>query len=481
MSIKLKTAKSVKDKDDVIVLLSDTDTIDHLLTDEAEKHYFQQQRKAKKEVVAINQYQRWLWFVTPVSDDDSPEYTLEAYRKRGASLYEKLKSEEVKKVKISGGAAGHALAFAEGLLLAAYTFSSYRKDLAESTKNGLTEVSMVHPEISSQEVRELDNIVAGTFLARDLINEPVISLNADQLSKAFKKAGKDSGFKVETFDKSKIKSLKMGGLLGVNAGSEDPPTFNILEYKPDKPTNKEPYVIVGKGVTYDTGGLSLKPSTSMDTMKSDMGGSAAVIGTMVAVAKNKLPIHLIGLVPATDNRPGGNAIVPGDVITISDGTTVEVLNTDAEGRLILADALAFAKKYKPALVIDLATLTGAAAVAIGKEGMVMMGSASEQYKEQLKQAGEESYERLVEFPLWKEYRSYLKSDIADLKNIGGRMAGAITAGMFLKHFTDYEWIHLDIAGVAFLDSPDGYRSKNGTGAGVRLLYHFFKKLAHSAE
>ncbi|MGD1889622.1 MAG: M17 family metallopeptidase [Cyclobacteriaceae bacterium] len=272
----------------------------------------------------------------------------------------------------------------------------------------------------------------------------------------------------------------MGGLLGVNAGSPDPPTFNVLEYKPEKSINKQPYVIVGKGVTYDTGGLSLKPSTSMDTMKSDMGGSAAVIGTMVAVAKNKLPIHLVGLVPATDNRPGGNAIVPGDVITISDGSTVEVLNTDAEGRLILADALSFAKKYKPELVIDLATLTGAAVMAIGKEGMVMMGTASEEYKNQLKEAGNQTYERLVELPLWKEYRGYLKSDIADLKNIGGRTAGAITAGMFLEHFTDYEWIHLDIAGVAFLDSSDGYRSKNGTGAGVRLLYRFFKNLSKSA-
>ncbi|WKN44467.1 leucyl aminopeptidase family protein [Tunicatimonas pelagia] len=476
MSIKLKTAKAIKDKDDLIVLLSDGEPDGDLLTNEAERHYFQRKLKSKKELIAINQYQRWVFLVAPITED-SPEYTVEAYRKQGASLYKRLKQEEVKKVKISGGQASQVLALAEGLLLAAYTFSSYRKELKEVVASGLKEVSIVHPEISSRDVQELGNIVAGTCLARDLINEPVISLNANQLSKAFKKAGKESGFKVEVFDKPRIKSLKMGGLLGVNAGSEDPPTFNILEYKSDNPVNAQPYVIVGKGVTYDTGGLSLKPSTSMDTMKSDMGGSAAVIGTMVAVAKNKLPIHLIGLVPATDNRPGGNAIVPGDVITISDGTTVEVLNTDAEGRLILADALAFAKKYKPALVIDLATLTGAAAVAIGKEGMVMMGSASEEYKNQLRQAGEETYERLVEFPLWKEYRSYLKSDIADLKNIGGRMAGAITAGMFLKHFTDYEWMHLDIAGVAFLDSPDGYRGKNGTGAGVRLLYHFFKKLA----
>ena len=329
------------------------------------------------------------------------------------------------------------------------------------------------------ELTELQNVVDATFLARDLVNEPVISLNAEQLGKVFKRVGKESKFSVDVLDKAKIKSLKMGGLLSVNAGSVDPPTFSVLEYKPSKPVNKRPYVLVGKGVTYDTGGLSLKPSASMDTMKSDMGGAAAVIGTLMAVTKNKLPVHVVGLIPATDNRPSGNAIVPGDVITISDGTTVEVLNTDAEGRLILADALSFAKKYKPELVIDLATLTGSAAVAIGKEGIVMMGTADDEQKQALLDAGNETYERLVEFPLWEEYRGYLDSDIADLKNIGGRMAGAITAGMFLRHFTDYSWIHLDIAGVAFLDSADGYRGKNGTGAGVRLLYRFFRNKAQS--
>lgn len=392
------------------------------------------------------------------------------------------KQEGTLKLKITGGDAIHLLSLTEGFLLASYEFLRYKKESHEKEISlQIKELSIVHKDVKTADIDELTYIVEGTFLARDLVNEPVISLNAEKLSKAFRKAGKDAGFSVEVFNKAKIKSLKMGGLLNVNAGSEDPPTFNILEYKPKKAINSQPYVLVGKGVTYDTGGLSLKPSTSMDTMKSDMGGSAAVIGTMVAVAKNELPIHIVGLVPATDNRPGGNAIVPGDVITISDGTTVEVLNTDAEGRLILADALSFAKKYKPALVIDLATLTGAAAVAIGKEGVVMMGSASEEYKNQLKQAGNETYERLVEFPLWKEYGEYLKSDIADLKNIGGRMAGAITAGMFLKHFTDYEWIHLDIAGVAFLDSPDGYRGKNGTGAGVRMLYRFFRNLSKKAK
>ncbi|MEM9671772.1 MAG: leucyl aminopeptidase [Bacteroidota bacterium] len=478
MSIKLKSAKSVKEKDHLVVLLSKEENAESYLSSDAERKYLQQKIKEKKEIVAFNQYDRWLYLITK-STDDSPNDILETYRKRGASLYSLVRQEGIKKAKLTGGTPELLLTFAEGLLLASYEFSRYKKDSKEG-RDGLSEISIVHAAVKLADIKELSALVEGVFLARDLVNEPVISLNAEKLSKAFKKAGKDGGFSVDVFDKSKIASLKMGGLLGVNAGSPDPPTFNVLEYKPEKSINKQPYVIVGKGVTYDTGGLSLKPSTSMDTMKSDMGGSAAVIGTMVAVAKNKLPIHLVGLVPATDNRPGGNAIVPGDVITISDGSTVEVLNTDAEGRLILADALSFAKKYKPELVIDLATLTGAAVMAIGKEGMVMMGTASEEYKNQLKEAGNQTYERLVEFPLWKEYRDYLKSDIADLKNIGGRTAGAITAGMFLEHFTDYEWIHLDIAGVAFLDSSDGYRSKNGTGAGVRLLYRFFKNLSKSA-
>ncbi len=478
MSIKLKSAKSVKEKDHLVVLLSEGKNAESYLSSDAERKYLQLKIKEKKDVVAFNQYDRWLYLINESTEDSSSDI-LETYRKRGASLYSLVKQEGIKKAKLTGGTPELLLTFAEGLLLASYEFSRYKKDSKEG-RDGLSEISIVHAEVKRADIKELSALVEGTFLARDLVNEPVISLNAEKLSKAFKKAGKEGGFSVDVFDKSKIASLKMGGLLGVNAGSPDPPTFNVLEYKPEKSINKQPYVIVGKGVTYDTGGLSLKPSTSMDTMKSDMGGSAAVIGTMVAVAKNKLPIHLVGLVPATDNRPGGNAIVPGDVITISDGSTVEVLNTDAEGRLILADALSFAKKYKPELVIDLATLTGAAVMAIGKEGMVMMGTASEEYKNQLKEAGNQTYERLVELPLWKEYRGYLKSDIADLKNIGGRTAGAITAGMFLEHFTDYEWIHLDIAGVAFLDSSDGYRSKNGTGAGVRLLYRFFKNLSKSA-
>jgi leucyl aminopeptidase len=225
---------------------------------------------------------------------------------------------------------------------------------------------------------------------------------------------------------------------------------------------------------YDTGGLSLKPTAnSMDFMKSDMGGAAAMVATTLAIAKLKLPLHIITLIPATDNRPGENAYTPGDIVTMYDGTTVEVLNTDAEGRMILADALAYAKKFKPELVIDAATLTGAAVAAIGLNAMIAMGNASQIEFDRLNQAGFYTHDRIVQFPFWDEYKEEMKSKIADLKNIGGPYAGMITAGKFLEHFTDYPYIHLDLAGPNFLHKKDSYRGMGATGAGVRLLTAFF--------
>jgi leucyl aminopeptidase len=211
-------------------------------------------------------------------------------------------------------------------------------------------------------------------------------------------------------------------------------------------------------------------------MKCDMAGGAVVAAVLYFAAKCKLPLHLIALIPSTDNRPDGNAYAPGDIIVMHSGKTVEVLNTDAEGRLILADALSYAKGYNPELVIDLATLTGSAAMAIGHQGIVGMGNVEETTFAALKRSGENVYERIVEFPLWEEYGESIKSDIADLKNIGSREAGAITAGKFLENFVDYPWIHLDIAGPAFLNKPDHYRTKGGTATGVRLLIDFLTNL-----
>ena len=365
---------------------------------------------------------------------------------------------------------------AEGIVLGNYQFIKH-KPTAEKNKNTLQSIIIANSNIKQSHVDELNIVCSATILARDLVNEPVNYLNATDLSNAFKTMGKLSGFKVDVLNRKKIKELKMGGLLAVNAGSVDEPTFSVMEYKPNKPKNKKPYILIGKGVVYDTGGLSLKPTlASMDLMKCDMAGAAAVGCAMYAIAKAKLNIHVIALVPATDNRPGFNAFAPGDIITMMDGSTVEMLNSDAEGRMILADALHYAKRFNPELVIDIATLTGAAMAAIGTFGMVGMGNISNNQKNKLHQSGINVYERIAEFPFWDEYDELMKSDIADQKNIGGALGGSITAGKFLAKFTNFPYYHLDIAGPAFLSSKDSYRGKGGTGYGVRFFFDFFKNL-----
>ena len=287
-----------------------------------------------------------------------------------------------------------AEALLEGILLANYEFTKYKKKGKKAASLGT--VLMKNGLINSARLKELEIIAEATHTARDWVNEPVNFLTAEQLSDEIVKLGKAAGFKTEVFNKSKIKALKMGGLIAVNMGSPDPPTFTVMEYKPTKAKNKQPIILIGKGVVYDTGGLSLKPTpNSMDLMKSDMGGAAAIACAIYAAAKAKLPLHIIGMVPATDNRPGGNAYTPGDVIKMHSGLNVEVLNTDAEGRMILADALSYAQKYKPELVIDLATLTGAAARAIGPQGVVYMGTADREVKNELEHSGNAVHERLA--------------------------------------------------------------------------------------
>ena len=397
----------------------------------------------------------------------------EAARKAGAKLFDLLKSEGIKTIQIQCFESQElTLAFVEGLLLSGYTFDKYKK---EKELFSLETIFIVESEILGAQLEEIQNLAQAVFHARDLVNEPLSYLTAVQFSKEIEKLGEDSGFTVEVFHKQKIESLKMGGLLAVNKGSIDPPTFTILEWKPENAKNAKPVVLVGKGVVFDTGGLSLKPTAKgMDYMKCDMAGGAVVAATLYALAKNKLPLHVVGLIPATDNRPDGNAYVPGDIITMFDGTTVEIKNTDAEGRLILADALSYAKKYKPELVIDIATLTGAAEIVAGNCAIVGMGNTDE-YLQKLKESGTETYERVIEVPLWEEYAKPLKSLVADLNNLGGREAQSTVAGKFLEHFTAYNWIHLDAAGVSFLFDKDNYLPVGGTGYGTRLLFNFLKK------
>ncbi len=430
----------------------------------------------EKFFICVNQLNRYV-FIQVIDKKKETHQTLESLRKAASKVHSFLVEYKIENATVADleNKTDEALAFTEGLALSNYQFLKYRKDKNEK-EYSLKSIFIVGKNISQKEADELNIVVDATCRARTLVNEPANFLTATQLSKEFQKLGKEAGFNVEVFDKAKIKSLKMGGLLAVNLGSVDPPTFTTMEYKPKNAKNKHPIVLIGKGVVYDTGGLSLKPTpNSMDMMKCDMAGGAAVGCTLYAVAKAKLPVYLIGIVPATDNRPGGNAYAPGDIITMYNGLTVEMVNADAEGRMILADALVYAQKYKPQLVIDLATLTGSAIAAIGTAGIVAMGTADEKTKNQLKQSGNAVFERLAEMPFWDDYDEQIKSDIADMKNLGGPYAGSITAGKFLARYIDYPWMHFDIAGPAFLTTKDAYRIKGGTGVGVRLLFDFLKR------
>ncbi len=444
-----------------------------------EAAFVKKQIAAEEKIIPVNQYKRRL--VIYIAETKKHAYqTLEAYRKTGNKLCGMVNGAKLESVTIVDliGNQENTLALAEGMALGNYQFLNHRSD-AKKAANSLNTINIYSKKVKATDIIKLQIVIDATNKARTLVNEPVNYLNAEQLAQEFQKMGKEAGFSVEVFNKAKITALKMGGLLAVNRGSIDPPTFTVMEWKPNRPKNKKPYVLVGKGVVYDTGGLSLKPTAnSMDEMKCDMAGGAAVGCTLYALAKANVPVHVIGLVPATDNRPGMNAYTPGDILTMHNGMTVEMLNADAEGRLILADALSYAKKYEPELAIDLATLTGAAVAAVGKYGIVSMGTADKRTHDALKKSGEHVYERLVEFPFWDEYADLLKTEIADMKNIGGPIAGAITAGKFLEKFTSYPWLHFDIAGPAFINAPYDYRPKGGTGVGVRLLFDYLSNVTH---
>lgn len=395
---------------------------------------------------------------------------LEKMRVAGFNIREKL-NKKVTQITLVGNGTS-TLALAEGLALSNYQFLKYFKDADD--KEFTLEQILIHGAVSIEDINKMNNVIKAVVWARDLVNEPNSYLTALQLAKELQEIGQEAKMKVDVLHKSQIEALKMGGLLAVNKGSVQPPTFTIIEYKPEKSINERPIVLVGKGVVYDTGGLSLKPTlNSMDSMKSDMGGAAMMAGTIYAAALNQLDVHLIALIPSTDNRPGGDAYAPGDIIRMMDGTTVEVLNTDAEGRMILADAISYAAKYTPELIINAATLTGAALIVAGSRAACMMSNADQHINQTLLKAGENVYERMVQLPLWDDYKEQLKSTCADLKNIGGRMAGTITAGKFLEHFAKAPFIHIDIAGPAFTEAPENYKGLGGTGTGIRTLHEFF--------
>ncbi|MBS1547051.1 MAG: leucyl aminopeptidase [Bacteroidetes bacterium] len=402
---------------------------------------------------------------------------LERARQAGNAMALKLiaaKREEAQAVSVQDDPQ-LTLALLEGAALGAYAFTRHKTGEQPRT---LKKLSLLANEVKNDDLQELQAVCSAVCAARDLVNEPVSHLSAVQLGTEAGKLGKANGFSVKVLNKKQIEAEGMGGLLAVNQGSIDPPAFIIMEWKPGNAVNKKPVLLVGKGMVYDTGGLSLKPTpNSMDSMKCDMAGAAAVIGAISAAAKCKLPVHVVALAPAADNRPGGKAFAPGDVLKMHSGLTVENLNSDAEGRLILADALSYGERYDAETVFTLATLTGAAVRAIGTYGTVTMGTAPEEQFSQLHAAAGHCFERVARMPFWDEYGEELKSDVADLKNLGSALAGQITAGKFLARFTTKPLIHLDIAGPAFLDKRDHYRTKGGTGVGVRLLFEYLKRRA----
>ena len=442
----------------------------------AQISFIKKELEATKDLILLQEL-NVLHYYIPVKREALTGDASEKLRRIGNRILGQLNAMRLTEVVINSEVpdGAYSLLVAEGMALGNYQFLKYFKNKT-AKKNSFSRVHIHDAKVKPTDVAELNHVVGATLLARTLINEPHSYLTATQFAKEMQKAGKEAGFNVKVMNKKEIETKKMGGLLAVNMGSLEPPTFTVMEYRHHKPKNKPPIVLVGKGVVFDTGGLSLKPTPgSMDEMKCDMSGGAAVVGAMHAIAANQLPVHVIGIVPATDNRPGMNAVCPQDIITISDGTTVEVLNTDAEGRLILADALVWAKQYKPELCIDLATLTGAAIRAIGTYASAVMGTAEQQVMDALMESGVNVWERTIQFPMWPEYGDEMKSDIADLKNLGGAYAGHISAGKFLEHFTDYPWIHIDIAGPAYSNSASDYRTKGGVGVGVRLLYDFIKR------
>ena len=358
----------------------------------------------------------------------------------------------------------------EGALLGLYTFRAYQT--AEKEQQGITHIQILiegaYKAQAEQVIKKARILAEATNSARDLINEPPNVLTPAELAQRAVAMAKHTGLAYEVFDKDKIAELGMGGLLGVSQGSPQPPHFIILHYR-GTPENPQTIGLVGKGITFDTGGISLKPAHQMDEMKGDMGGAAAIIGAMQAIANLKPHINVTALIPTCENMPSGTAYRPGDILRIFNGKTIEIINTDAEGRLILADALSYAVKQGLSPIIDLATLTGGMGVALGS---VMTGlfCNNESLTNEIIAAGQRVGEKYWPMPLDDEYQELIKSDIADIKQLGGRYASSVTAAKILEYFVDdTQWAHLDIAGTSYVESKKPYQEKGGTGAGVRTV------------
>ena len=380
--------------------------------------------------------------------------------------------------KIDPGDAAQAIA--EGARLGTYTFRKHMTNTKEEKPGEIKSLSIVGAsrlKLQLEKGADKGRIISeATNLARDMVNEPANYMTPTDMAETATRLAREQGLEITILDVAQMKKLGMGGILGVSQGSRQPPKFMVLNYKGG--TAKEPDIaLIGKGITFDSGGISIKPSEKLEEMKGDMAGGAAVIGAMLAISQLKPRINVMALIPATENLPDGNALKPGDVLTAMNGKTMEIISTDAEGRLILADALSYARKHGAKKMVDAATLTGACRIALGDICTGAFGN-NQELIDSIIAAGNDAGELIWQMPMFDEYKEQNKSDVADVKNVGGRLAGAITAAKFLAEFVDdTPWVHLDIAGTSLTDKERGYQIKGATGVPVRTMVNLVVSLA----
>lgn len=413
------------------------------------------------------------------------DLSLENIRRASAAAIKKsrsLKAENVATIIHGSGIGGFdpasaAQATLEGALLALYNFEAPSLRVIDQPQK-IESLTII--EFDDRKLEHIKNGVnvaratsAGVYLARELINLPANYATPTRMAEAAQEIAQAYGMKITVGDREWASQHKMGAYLAVAKGAGEPPKFIILEHNGDR-QDLDTVVLVGKGITFDSGGISIKPSEKMDEMKADMSGAAAVLGAMKAVGSLNIPLRVIGITPCTENMPDANAYRPADIITASNGKTIEIISTDAEGRMILADALVYAGQYRPKAVVDLATLTGACVIALGKGVAAGLFCNDEMLQAKLVASGKKTHERVWPMPLWDDYKSSIKSIMADMKNSGGRFGGVGTSAIFLKEFTDYPWAHIDIAGMMLADKDDGYSPAGGVGYGVRLLVDFLQ-------
>lgn len=402
------------------------------------------------------------------------EFTTDNVRKMAGTAARTLRGKKVRSFAILRRSqlpiGESAQAATEGALISLFDPDKYHT--SDKTESRLETMILVAPDADLDELKraiERGRIIAeAANFAREVINEPANVMTPTELARRAEEVAEDYGLEIDVLDETRMKDLGMGALLGVAQGSAEPAKMIVLTYSP-KTESKETIAIVGKGITFDTGGISIKPSDGMEKMKYDMAGGATTLGVMRAIAQLKPSVNVIGIVPTTENMPGGRAQRPGDVVRAMSGKTIEVINTDAEGRLILADAVAYARKLGATKIVDLATLTGAVSVALGDVYVAALGT-DQAWIDQILAAARKAGEKVWQLPLDKEYREQIKSEIADIKNIGGRKAGTITGAYFIREFAeDTPWAHLDIAGTAWNENGKSHLAVGPTGVGLRTL------------